>query len=115
VVYKHDGSPKTRLLDLQHYNACMAWSKDTDDLLDAVAKVLLRCFVLGYAFLLLWFAVYVIGGDALYRLNTNLFGVTQHEMNLLHVFGMTLVKLILFLFFLFPYVAIRWVLRNRAV
>lgn len=87
---------------------------ETNDLLDAVAKVLLRCFVFGFLFLLLWFVVFLFAGEALYRLNGNLFGISQHEMNLMHLFGMALVKVILYLFFLFPYIAIRWVLRNRA-
>jgi len=92
----------------------MSQSHETSNLLDAVAKVLLRCFVLGYLFLLLWFGGYLVAGDFIYRLNSRLFGVTQHEMNLMHFFGMALVKLILFVFFLFPYVAIRLVLRSRA-
>ena len=91
----------------------MTRSDETNDLLQAVAGILLRCFVLGYLFLLLWFGAYVLAGDLLYRLNGSLFGVTQHEINLMHFFGMALVKLILFVFFLFPYVAIRLVLRNR--
>ena len=92
----------------------MSQSHETSNLLDAVAKVLLRCFVLGYLFLLLWFGGYLVAGDFIYRLNGSLFGVTQHEINLMHFFGMALVKLILFVFFLFPYVAIRLVLRSRA-
>jgi len=92
----------------------MSQSHETSNLLDAVAKVLLRCFVLGYLFLLLWFGGYLVAGDFIYRLNSRLFGVTQHEMNLMHFFGMALVKLILFVFFLFPYVSIRLVLRSRA-
>ena len=89
--------------------------KETNDLLDAIAKVLLRCFVLGYLFLLLWFGVYLLAGDILYRLNGSLFGVTQHEINLMHFFGIASVKMILFVFFLFPYVAIRLVLRKRTL
>ena len=92
----------------------MSQSHETSNLLDAVAKVLLRCFVLGYLFLLLWLGGYLVAGDFIYRLNSRLFGVTQHEMNLMHFFGMALVKLILFVFFLFPYVSIRLVLRSRA-
>ena len=91
----------------------MPHPNETNDLLDAIAKILLRCFVLGYAFLLLWFVVYLIAGDALYRLNSSLFGVSQHEMNLLHIYGIALVKIFVFVFFLFPYVAIRLVLRGR--
>ncbi len=92
----------------------MPASKETNDLLEAIAKILLRCFVLGYCFLILWFAAYLLAGDLIYRLNGSLFGVSQHEINLMHFFGIALVKVSLFVFFLFPYVAIRLVLRSRA-
>ncbi len=36
----------------------MSELKQTNDLLDAIAKVLLRCFVLGYALLLIWAGVF---------------------------------------------------------
>ena len=80
--------------------------------LDAIARVLLRCFVLGYVLLLVWVGVYLLAGDWLYRLNAALFGVTKQEMNLLHLVGITFVKCCVLLFFLFPYVAIRLVVRK---
>ena len=82
------------------------------ELLDAVAKVLLRCFVLGFLFLLLWFVVYLAGGDAIYRQGT-WFDLTPHEVNVIHYCGMGLVKGCVLLFFFFPYIGIRLVLRKR--
>lgn len=90
----------------------MPLSKETHELLDAVAKVLIRCFVLGYLFLLLWFGIYLFAGDLLYRLNGPLFGLSQHEVNLMHFYGIVFVKCCNILFFLFPYIAIRLVLRK---
>ena len=87
--------------------------KETHDLLDAVAKVLIRCFFLGYLFLLLWFGVYLLAGDLIYRMNGPLFGLSQHEMNLMHFCGIVLVKCFVFLVFLLPYLAIRLVLRQK--
>jgi hypothetical protein len=89
--------------------------KETHDLLDAVAKVLIRCFFLGYLFLLLWFGIYVLAGDLIYRMSGPLFGLSQHEMNLMQFYGIVLVKCFVFLFFLFPYIAIRLVLRKNKV
>ena len=80
--------------------------------LDAIARVLLRCFVLGYVLLLIWVGVYLLAGDLLYRVNGSLFGVTKHEMDLMHFYGIVFVKCCVLLFFLFPYVAIRLVLRK---
>lgn len=87
--------------------------KETHDLLDAVAKVLIRCFFLGYLFLLLWFGIYMLAGDLIYRMNGPLFGLTQHEMNRMHFYGIVLAKCFVFLVFLLPYIAIRLVLRRK--
>jgi hypothetical protein len=81
-------------------------------LLDATSKVLLRCFVLGYLLLFVWVGVYLLGGETIFRLNKGIFDVTKHEMNLLHLYGITFVKCCVLLFFLFPYIAIRLVLRK---
>jgi len=85
----------------------------TDDLLDALAMVLLRCLLLGVLLLLIWAGVFLAAGDLLFRLNGPLFGLSQHEMNLMHFYGIVFVKCLVLLFFLFPYLAIQLVLRKR--
>jgi len=87
--------------------------RQINDLLDAAAKVLIRCFVLGYVLLIIWIGVFLLAGDVLYRLNGPLFGVSQHEMNLMHFYGIVFVKCLVLLFFLIPYIAIRLVLQKR--
>ena len=42
-----------------------------------------------------------------------LFDLTTHEIEVIHYCGLALVKICVLLFFGFPYVAIRLVLRNR--
>jgi len=90
----------------------MSSPQDTNDLLDAVAKVLLRCFVFGFLFLVLWFAIYILADGLLYR-QAAMFHLTPHEVDLIHYCGMGLVKGFVLVFFLFPYIAIRLVLRKR--
>jgi hypothetical protein len=92
----------------------MMESKALNELLDAVARILLRCFVLGYALLLLWAAVYLFADNVLYVPALRLFGLTSHEVDVIQYCGIAFVKCLVLLFFLFPYIAIRWVLRNRA-
>lgn len=84
---------------------------EINQLLDTVAKVLLRCFVLGFLLLLLWFFAYLAGGELIYRQGT-WFDLTPHEINVIHYCGMAFVKMCVLLFFLFPYIAIRLVLRK---
>lgn len=88
----------------------MPASKETLELLDTVAKVLLRSFVLGYLLLLIWFGAYLLAGDFIYQINGPLFGLSQHEMNLMHFYGIVFVKCFVLLVFLIPYIAIRLVL-----
>jgi len=85
----------------------------TDDLLDALAMVLLRCFLLGVLLLLVWAGVFLIAGDFVYRMNGPVFGLSQHEMNLMHFYGIVFVKCIVLLFFLFPYIALRLASKKR--
>jgi hypothetical protein len=92
----------------------MTESKAVNELLDALARVLLRCFVLGYALILLWVGVYLAAGNVLYGPANRLFGLTAHEVDLVQYCGIAFVKCLVLLFFLFPYVAIRLVLRKRA-
>jgi hypothetical protein len=91
----------------------MTESNYVNELFDALAKVLLRCFVLGYSLLLLWAAVYLVAGDVIYLPAGKLFGLTPHEVDVIQYGGIAAVKCVVLLFFLFPYVAIRLVLRRR--
>jgi hypothetical protein len=92
----------------------MTESKDVTELFDTLARVLLRCFVLGYSLLLLWVAVYLLAGSVMYGPAGRLFGLTSHEVDVIQYGGIAAVKCVVLLFFLFPYVAIRLVLRQRA-
>lgn len=85
---------------------------ELNELLDTVAQVLLRCFVFGFLFLLLWAVAYLAGSGVIYRQGT-WFGLTPHEINVIHYCGMGFVKGCVLLFFLVPYMAIRLVLRKR--
>jgi hypothetical protein len=79
-----------------------------------LARVLLRCFLLWYALLLLWVALYLAAGDVMYVPAAKLFGLTPHEVDVVSYCGIAAVKCAVLLCFLFPYVAIRLVLRQRA-
>ncbi len=88
-------------------------SQDANEFLDAIAKVLLRCVVFGFLLLLAWFTCYTLLPGPIH-LQGKLFGLTPHETDLIHYCGMAFVKMCVLLFFLFPYIAIRLVLRRKA-
>ena len=91
----------------------MNGSMDVDDLLDAVSKMLLWCFVLCVGLILLWFGMLACCGDFVYRMHGLFFDMPRSSFDLIHYCGMTLTKLCAFVFALFPYVGIRLVLRAR--
>src|SRR5437870_4024888 len=93
----------------------MSDPQKTDDLLDALAMVFLRCFLFGALLLVIWAGCFLLAGELIYRINGPLFGISQHEMNLMHFYGIVFVKCNVLLFFLFPYLAIRLVRRKRQI
>jgi len=88
-------------------------SKEVTELLEVSGKVLLRSFVLGYLLLLVWFALVRLAPNLLHGIG-KLYDLTPHEVDLGNYCGMAFVKLCVLVFFLFPYIAIRLVLRQRA-
>jgi hypothetical protein len=85
---------------------------DTNDFLDAVSRVLWRCFFISALFLFLWAGLFFWAKGPM-ELQCAMFGLTPHECAVLHYGGMGLFKFFLLIFYLFPYIAIRLVLRKR--
>lgn len=92
----------------------MSDANRTTDLFDALAKVLLRCWVFGLLFLLIWFGAYKLAGEEIHRLHGPMFGLTKHELDLIFYCGMGLLKLFVIVFFFFPWLAIRLALRKSS-
>lgn len=90
----------------------MSTSKDVNELFDSIARILLRCAVLGFLLLLFWGVCYVLLLGPIHPEGKQ-FGLTPHETDLVHFCGMAFVKMCVLLFFLFPYIAIRLVLRRK--
>jgi hypothetical protein len=87
--------------------------QETIELLEAAAKVLLRCTVLGFLLVLIWVAAYLFAPDMIH-LQGAWFGLTAHELGVIHYCGIAFVKGCVLLFFLIPYLAIRLVLSKAA-
>lgn len=81
-------------------------------MLENMAGVFIRCFFLTYALLFLWFVFYLFGGDWVYNLQLKWFTVNRHEYDLLCYYSMAFIKTCAFLFFLFPYIAIKMMLHK---
>lgn len=75
--------------------------------METLAKITIRCFVLGMVLLLIWFLMYALADEWMYGIHSKWFDLTKHEFAVIHYSGMALVKVLCFLFFLFPYIACR--------
>jgi hypothetical protein len=83
--------------------------------LEAVAKVLLRCWLFGFLLLLMWFGLFMLAPNVIFGLHGGMFGLSPHELNIIHYSGMAFLKLMVICFFFFPWAAIKLVLRKHAV
>lgn len=83
------------------------------NLLRGVAGIFLRCFFLSLALLLLWFVFYLVAGDWAYSIHSRWFELSRRDFGLINYYGMALTKICVILFFLFPYLSIRLVLRQK--
>lgn len=75
-----------------------------------VCDFLLWCLVVNYAVLLLWFLVFRLAHDGLYRLHTSWFGLSGTQFDAIHYSGMALYKICILVFNLVPYIAARVVM-----
>lgn len=84
-----------------------------DVFLQTVATILLRSFLIGLAFLLLWLLLYLIAPSWMFEMNTRWFDIGKRESDLINYYGIGFVKISILLFFLFPYLAIRSLSRKK--
>lgn len=87
-------------------------SESMREILDVIAKVLLRCWIIGFCIQLMTFFGIMIMSGVLYEIYASLFDLTVHESNLIIVAYMSLIKLFVTIFFFIPWLAI-WLLLNK--
>jgi len=81
--------------------------------LDVIAKILIRCFILGVIILLLWFLLIVFAGDYVYQWHSKFYEITKEHLYWTMYAGIAFTKVFVFLVFLFPYIAIRMILAKQ--
>jgi hypothetical protein len=91
----------------------MPESIQTDDLLEAIAKILLQCWIFGFILLLFWWGAVMLAGNLVFGVHGGMFDLTRPQLNVIHYCGMVLTKLAVVLFFFIPWVSIRLVLKKR--
>jgi len=89
-------------------------STDLKNRLEVMAKILIRCFILNFALILIWFVFFLIGSSRWgYEFHSKVFDITRHEFAVINYCGIAFAKLCNIIFFLFPYFSIRLVLKLK--
>ncbi|HSM18258.1 MAG TPA: hypothetical protein VK845_14830 [Gemmatimonadales bacterium] len=90
-----------------------ALAKESIHLFDAIAGIVLRCFLfLVVAQLVVW-AAFWLAGDPIYRLYAAMIDVPRPEYDQLVLSSMLLLKVLNVVLFLTPFIAIKLMLRGR--
>ena len=79
----------------------------TRDFFNTLAKVLIRCWLLGTALLLFSFVVFMLTGEIIDEIHGKMFGLSPHELDLIMYCGLALFKVFVLIFFLLPWLSIR--------
>jgi len=87
--------------------------ENTLNTLDAIADILLRCFVITVgAMLFVWMVSFMLG-DVIFSIHSQLIEISRREYDLFFLYTMTFLKALNVLFFGIPFVAIKWYLRGK--
>lgn len=81
--------------------------------LESVATILGGAFLINVAIILLWFIIVLIGPDWMFCITSKWFSVSKHEFNLINYGGIAFYKVINIVFFLCPYLSIKFLLRKK--
>ena len=74
--------------------------------INEIRNVLMWCTIIDYGILLLWFAMFRLAGDWMYRIHSKWFPMSKDAFNVIHYSGIGLFKLVVFAFNLVPFVAL---------
>lgn len=74
--------------------------------LDTLHSLLGWCTLLNFAILLLWWLMFLVGRDWIYRLHTRWFRLSDEQFDAIHYGGIALYKIAIFLFNAIPWIAL---------
>lgn len=91
----------------------MSGSTNVNEHLEIAAQILIRCFFMGFIILGFWFLSFVFAGELVYKIQSSWVKISIEQFYFISYTGMLVVKMVSFFFFLFPYIAIRLVLKKH--
>jgi hypothetical protein len=73
---------------------------------EMVRSALLWCVIINAGWLFLWFMMFALARDWIYRMHGKWFKMSQETFHAIHYAGMAILKLCTVVFFLVPYLAL---------
>jgi len=86
---------------------------ETQMTIEKLAKFFGSCFLLTAGLLVLWFAVFLVWGDFAFNVHSRLFNIQIREWEMINYCGMGFIKILAWVFFLIPYIALKIVGRRK--
>jgi uncharacterized protein YybS (DUF2232 family) len=81
--------------------------------LDVIASILIRCFLITVGAMVFTWLVWLVVGDVVHSVHSQMLDITRKEFDLFFLYTMTFMKGLNVLFFFFPYFAIKWFLWDK--
>ncbi|MBW7996035.1 MAG: hypothetical protein FVQ81_05560 [Candidatus Glassbacteria bacterium] len=93
----------------------MSETSNPGELLEAAAKVLIRCFWMGVVILLFWGVTILLARDLVYSVHSTIFPMSPQQFYAIQYVGLSFTKVCVFIFFLLPYISIKLVQRKLSI
>lgn len=74
--------------------------------IEVIRSVLLWCLVINFGILMLWFVMFILAHDWIYRLHSKWFKIPVEQFDCIHYAGIVIFKMAIMLFNLVPYIAL---------
>lgn len=88
-------------------------SDSTRETLVLLNRILLRCWIFGFAVLFIWLGAILLIGNVIHDLHGSTFGLMNHELDVIFYCGMGLWKLTIIALFFLPWLSINLVLKKE--
>ena len=75
--------------------------------MELVRDTLGWCALINIGFLFFWWIMFMLARDFIYRMHSKWFKMSEESFNKIHYVGMAIYKLMIFIFNLVPYLALR--------
>ena len=75
-------------------------------------RILLRCWTLGFAVVFIWLGAILLMGNVIHDLHGPMFGLTNHELDVIFYCGLGLWKLAVLACFFIPWLSTKLVLKK---